>query len=180
MSIIRYNFSNPINTALLLYILYSVQRILYPPLSKPKTIPHEFKSGYTWMPKTHPPTVLFRTYTPRTLVKFDGQDGGRILLAINGTVFDVTAGKNFYGPDGMYGNFAGHDASRGMAKQSFELDMLTPIDDPIDKLTDLRADEIENMKGWYDHFANKYIICGKLVENEEHQTEAQSEVQIPT
>jgi hypothetical protein len=23
-------------------------------------------------------------------------------------------------PDGMYGNFAGRDASRGMAKQSFE------------------------------------------------------------
>ena len=94
------------------------------------------------MPKSHPPTVLFRIYTPKTLVKYDGTDGGRILLAINGTVFDVTAGRSFYGPggvfllsgpyefelsagrvfvlDGMYGNFAGRDASRGMAKQSFD------------------------------------------------------------
>jgi hypothetical protein len=33
-------------------------------------------------------------------VRFDGQEGseGRILLAIGGIVFDVTAGRNFYGP----------------------------------------------------------------------------------
>jgi len=97
------------------------------------------------MPKSHPPTVLFKTYTPKTLEPFNGVDGGRILLAINGIVFDVTAGRHFYGPsgcfslftkkkecynmcgfaDGMYGNFAGRDASRGMAKQSFDLGALT-------------------------------------------------------
>ena len=92
------------------------------------------------MPKSHPPTVLYKTYTPKTLQPFNGLDGGRLLLAINGIVFDVTAGRNFYGPsacrhyflcqlfldsriDGMYGNFAGRDASRGMAKQSFDLGM---------------------------------------------------------
>jgi len=37
-------------------------------------------------------------YTPRTLTKFSGRNGGRILLAIAGTVFDVTAGRGFYGP----------------------------------------------------------------------------------
>ena len=45
----------------------------------------------------------------------------KILLAINGQVFDVSSGRNFYGPNGPYGNFAGRDASRGMAKQSFAL-----------------------------------------------------------
>jgi len=118
------------------------------------------------MPKTHQPTVLFRVYTPKALAAFSGNDGERILLAINGIVFDVTAGRNFYGPQGMYGNFAGRDASRGMAKQSFDADMLTPIDQPLDKLEDLMPDEIENMKGWIDHFSNKYIICGKLVDND--------------
>ena len=61
--------------------------------------------------------------------------------------------------DGMYGNFAGRDASRGMAKQSFDLgmtyifsswrfsydlplDMLTPVDQPLDKLDDLKSDEM--------------------------------------
>jgi membrane-associated progesterone receptor component len=92
------NLGTPVNTALLLYILYSVQRILLPSTSKPSTVPNEFKSGYSWMPKSHPPTVLYRIYTPKTLEPFSGQDGGRILLAINGIVFDVTAGRNFYGP----------------------------------------------------------------------------------
>lgn len=126
----------PVNTALFVFILYSVQRIVFPSTSKPATIPREFKAGYSWMPKSHPPTVLFKTFTPKTLEPFSGKDGGRILLAINGVVFDVTAGRNFYGPgsscahrvlnacsralDGMYGNFAGRDASRGMAKQSFD------------------------------------------------------------
>ena len=91
------------------------------------------------MPKSHPPTLLFKTYTPKTLSPFSGQDGSRILLAIKRVVYDVTAGRNFYGPsapvprfrwsllthcfhipDGMYANFAGRDASRGMAKQSFD------------------------------------------------------------
>ncbi|KAG1858473.1 cytochrome b5-like heme/steroid binding domain-containing protein [Suillus subluteus] len=160
------DFSTPVNTALLIYILYSVQKIVFPSASIPKTIPSEFKHGYSWMPKEHPPTVLFKTYTPKTLEPFSGKDGGRILLAINSIVFDVTAGRNFYGPDGMYGNFAGRDASRGMAKQSFDMDMLTAVDQPLDKLQDLRPDEIENMRGWIDHFSNKYIICGKLVEND--------------
>lgn len=60
----------------------------------------------------------------------------------------------------MYGNFAGRDASRGMAKQSFDIgtlfilllasghhiemnvEMLTPVDQPLDKLTDLKQDEM--------------------------------------
>lgn len=65
----------------------------------------------------------------------------------------------------MYANFAGRDASRGMAKQSFDVgsysilllifclqppdiypilitEMLTPIDQPLDKLEDLAKDEM--------------------------------------
>ncbi|KAG5642270.1 hypothetical protein DXG03_003319 [Asterophora parasitica] len=112
---LSFNLGTPVNTALFVYILYAVQRIVFPSISRSKSIPNEFKAGYSWMPKTHPPTVLFKTFTPKTLEPFSGKDGGRILLAINGIVFDVTAG--------------------------------------------------DNMKGWIDHFSNKYIICGKLVNN---------------
>ncbi len=63
----------------------------------------------------------------------------------------------------MYANFAGRDASRGMAKQSFDegqnhghvhtpyisihannasLDMLTSVDEPLDKLDDLTQEEM--------------------------------------
>jgi membrane-associated progesterone receptor component len=82
----------------LLYILYSIQRILFPSTSTPSEIPHEFKSAYSWIPKSHPPTLLYKTYTPKTLEPFNGKDGGRILLSIDGIVFDVTAGRSFYGP----------------------------------------------------------------------------------
>ncbi|KZT00007.1 cytochrome b5 [Laetiporus sulphureus 93-53] len=161
-----FNLGTPINTALLLYILYTVQRILFPSNAVPKTVPNEFKGGYSWMPKSHPPTLLFQTYTPRTLQPFNGEEGKRILLGINGIVYDVTAGRNFYGPNGMYANFAGRDASRGMAKQSFDVEMLTPVDQPLDKLDDLNSEEIENMRGWMEHFSGKYIVCGRLVEND--------------
>jgi hypothetical protein len=93
-----FSLSHPVNTALLLYILYLLQRILFPSTSIPRTPPSEFKAGYSWMPRSHAPALLFTTYTPRTLTKFSGNDGGRILLAIAGTVFDVTAGRGFYGP----------------------------------------------------------------------------------
>ncbi|KAF5310509.1 hypothetical protein D9758_018782 [Tetrapyrgos nigripes] len=116
------------------------------------------------MPKAHPPTVLFKTYTPKTLEPFNGKDNERILLAINGQVFDVTAGRNFYGPTECTETLL-EGMLRGMAKQSFDLEMLTPLDQPLDKLQDLTQDEIDNMKGWIEHFTNKYIVCGRLVEN---------------
>lgn len=31
-------------------------------------------------------------------------------------VYDVTRGHSFYGPGGAYGNLAGHDATRALAK----------------------------------------------------------------
>ena len=93
-----FDLTLPVNTALLLYVLYCVQRIVFPSTAVPKTPPSEFKNSYTWMPKGHPPTLLFKTYTPKTLEPFNGQDGKRILLAIKGVVYDVTAGRNFYGP----------------------------------------------------------------------------------
>ncbi|KAI0933284.1 hypothetical protein AcV7_004797 [Taiwanofungus camphoratus] len=46
------------------------------------------------------------------------------------------------------------------------VEMLIPVDQPLDKLDDLTPDEIDNMKGWMEHFSNKYIVCGKLVEND--------------
>lgn len=45
------------------------------------------------------PKMKKRDFTIQELREFDGTKGdGRILIAINGKVFDVTKGKHFYGP----------------------------------------------------------------------------------
>lgn len=168
-------------------ILYLIARIFYPNL--PQHVVGTSHEAYHWKPAVHPDVMVYKKYTPKELQQFIGP---RILLAIQRvggerTVFDVTAGGTFYGPDGVYGNFAGRDASRGMAKQSFETgrlssfeqtlmtDMLTDVNDPLDTLEDLTPSEMwvfivedeltpsDNMKGWHEHFERKYIVCGELV-----------------
>lgn len=87
-----------------------------------------------------------------------------VYLSVRGRVFDVTPGKNFYGPGGPYENFAGRDASRGLACGSFDEDMLTKnLDGPLDDLDDLDDDQKEALNGWEEKFAEKYLVVGKLV-----------------
>ena len=70
----------------------------------------------------------------------------------------------FYGPGGPYANFAGHDASRGLAMGSFDEDMLTKdLDGPLDTLDDLGEQEREALAGWEETFSGKYQRVGKLV-----------------
>jgi len=47
-----------------------------------------------------PDPIVFRTYTPKTLIEFNGEGDRPVFLAVRGRVFDVTPGKNFYGPVG--------------------------------------------------------------------------------
>ncbi|KAJ5390667.1 Damage response protein 1 [Penicillium cataractarum] len=111
-----------------------------------------------------PPPVVFRTYTPKTLIEFNGEDGRPVFLAVRGRVFDVSPGRNFYGPGGPYENFAGRDASRGLAHQSFDEEMLTKdLSGPLDDLKDLDADQLENLQSWEERFSEKYLVVGKLV-----------------
>lgn len=91
-------------------------------------------------------------------------------MAIRGVVFDVSRGRNFYGPGGPYENFAGRDASRGLACGSFDEDMLTKdLDGPLDTLADLGAEEMEALKGWEERFTEKYDIIGKFVSMKEFE-----------
>ncbi|WVF70317.1 hypothetical protein IAT40_005107 [Kwoniella sp. CBS 6097] len=172
------SLSNPVNLLLIPPILYLFFRIIVPSPTSPAPAASTYSEQvYNWLPARHPDVIVQKKYTPSSLAEYDGVKSERILLAIlrtgpdgkwgERTVFDVTAGKTFYGPDGVYGNFAGRDASRGMAKQSFELDMLTPLDQPLDNLSNLTSAEIDNMRGWHEHFERKYIVCGELVEEGE-------------
>ncbi|KAF1959831.1 cytochrome b5 [Byssothecium circinans] len=140
----------PINLVLLSLFAVLVYLRLKP--AKPQTLP-----------KAPPPTV-FRTFTPPELLPYNGLKGMPVYLAVRGCVFDVTAGRNFYGPGGPYANFAGRDASRGLACGSFDEDMLTKdLDGPLDTLDDLDAEQMDAMRGWEERFMEKYLVVGKLV-----------------
>ncbi|TPX17713.1 uncharacterized protein E0L32_002814 [Thyridium curvatum] len=143
-------FLTPLNLFLVAVLLYTTYVILRP--SPPPVLPKEA------------PATVFRTFTPRTLLPFNGEDGAPVYLAVRGKVFDVTSGRNFYGPGGPYANFAGRDASRGLAHHSFDEDMLTKdLDGPLDPLEDLGKDELEALRDWEERFNSKYLVVGRLL-----------------
>ncbi|CAG8451816.1 10253_t:CDS:2 [Acaulospora morrowiae] len=137
---------NPLNWFLSSFLVYVVYSYLTPPQ-------HQLPIS------RHPDTTVFREYTPIELREFDGRtDRTKIYMGVCGKVYDVTKGRNFYGPD----------ASRGLAKNSFDMDVLTPIDQPLDTLEDLTKDEIESLNEWHAHFANKYECIGRLINNSDN------------
>ncbi len=93
----------------------------------------------------------------------NGEDGCPLYVAVadpfssSVTVFDMEAGREFYGPGGPYHLFAGRNATVGLAKSS-----LSPaaMDDDISSLT---ASERDTHAQWYAKFQYKYPIVGHLV-----------------
>ncbi|KAK4619322.1 Cytochrome P450 regulator dap1 [Fulvia fulva] len=145
------SIASPIN--LILFSLFLI--IAYYRLRPTKTAPT--------LPAAPPPTV-FKVFTPPQLLPYDGNQGMPVYLAVRGKIFDVTLGRNFYGPGGPYQNFAGRDASRGLACGSFDPEMLTEdLNGPLDKLEDLGGEEMEALRGWEERFNEKYLVVGKLV-----------------
>ena len=64
--------------------------------------------------------------TDKELLAYDGTDPDKpIYVALNGTIYDVSAGRHMYGPDGSYSFFAGRDATRAFVTGCFDED-LTP------------------------------------------------------
>ncbi|KAI9706585.1 MAG: hypothetical protein M1836_003592 [Candelina mexicana] len=140
---------SPINLVLLSFLVLIAYLRLRP--RPPPTLPKG------------PASTVFQTFTPPTLLPFNGKDNSPVYLAVRGQVFDVTPGKNFYGPSGPYANFAGRDASRGLACGSFDEDMLTKnLEGPLDTLNDLDEEALDTLNGWEERFKEKYLIVGEL------------------
>lgn len=113
---------------------------------------------------TEPPAAqVFRRFTRAELARYDGADGGSVFLAVRGRVYDVSSARAFYGPGGPYSSFAGRDASRGLALNSFDATVLAPIDGPADDLQDLTDEQRATLDGWAAFFGEKYMQCGDLV-----------------
>lgn len=144
-------FQSPINVALLGLIGILIYRIV-----KSRQDENQRASE----PEEKPLAKLKKQdLTVGQLKKYDGtQEDGRVLIAVNGKVYDVTKGKRFYGPGGPYAAFAGRDASRGLATFN-----VTPGSDEYDDLSDLSTMEMDSVKEWESQFNEKYDYVGRLL-----------------
>lgn len=119
--------------------------------------------------KIKPPALpkIRKDMTVSELKQYDGTQGdGRVLLAVNGWIFDVTErGKMFYGPGAPYAVFGGKDASRGLATFSVKSSEMEH-----DDLSDLNSMEMESVKEWEAQFREKYDLVGRLLKPGEEPT----------
>ena len=87
--------------------------------------------------------------TDEELSAYDGKDASKpVYIALNGTIYDVTAGRHVYGPGGSYNFFAGRDATRAFITGCFQEDLTpdtrgaeltyVPIDDDVDENGELK------------------------------------------
>ena len=108
-----------------------------------------------------------RNFTQKQLIYFDGKKDEKtkeekpVYLSVNGIVFDVSDGRSFYGADGPYENFAGHECGVALAKMSFETEHL----DDLKGCKDLNFGEKEELDGWVEKFTyyRHYPVKGRLI-----------------
>ncbi|XP_055340021.1 membrane-associated progesterone receptor component 1-like [Paramacrobiotus metropolitanus] len=152
--------TSPLNLSLLAVTFYLIYKII-----------QDRRRANAPRPVRPPPLPKLpkKDYTLEELKVFNGLGPeGRILMAVNGKVFDVTRGKSFYGPGGPYGIFAGRDASRGLG--TFALDD-SAVRDTYDDLSDLTLDQMNTVKDWEQQFQDKYHLVGRLLRPGEEPTD---------
>ncbi|RWR91923.1 membrane steroid-binding protein 2-like protein [Cinnamomum micranthum f. kanehirae] len=133
--------------ALALAFYYAISGFFEPPPPPPRIVEREVL----------PPPVEVGEITEEELKAYDGTDPKKpLLMAIKGQIYDVSQGRGFYGPGGPYALFAGKDASRALAKMSFEEKDLNG------DMSGLGPFELEALNDWEFRFMGKYAKVGTI------------------
>ncbi|XP_027357847.1 membrane steroid-binding protein 2-like isoform X2 [Abrus precatorius] len=137
----------------LILALYYVVSGLFPSSDQRHATSKDFE------PQMEPlrPPVQIGEVTEEELKAYDGSDRDKpLLMAIKGQIYDVSQSRMFYGPGGPYALFAGKDASRALAKMSFEEKDLTG------DISGLGPFELEALQDWEYKFMGKYVKVGTI------------------
>ncbi|PSR93431.1 Membrane steroid-binding protein [Actinidia chinensis var. chinensis] len=103
------------------------------------------------------PPVQVGEISEEELKAYDGSDPKKpLFMAIKGQIYDVSQSRMFYGPGGPYALFAGKDASKALAKMSFEDKDLTG------DISDLGPFELDALQDWEYKFMSKYVKVGTV------------------
>ncbi|KIM31395.1 hypothetical protein M408DRAFT_327619 [Serendipita vermifera MAFF 305830] len=113
-------------------------------------------SGLT-SPAAHINAPRLDLFTLEELKQYDGSGPeGKIYVSVKGTVFDVSAKKEMYGPGASYHVFAGKDASKGLGMSS------TKPEDAVPDYSTLDAASMKTLDGWYEFFQKRYSVMGTV------------------
>jgi len=133
-------------------LYHVVSGIFAPPPPPPRTRAREEPEA-----EPLPPPVQLGEVDEEDLRQYDGSDPKKpLLMAIKGQIYDVTQSRMFYGPGGPYALFAGKDASRALAKMSFEPQDLTG------DISGLGPFELDALQDWEYKFMSKYVKVGTI------------------
>jgi len=111
--------------------------------------------------------------TLEELRTYDGTGtDGRVCIAVNRKVCDVTKGRSYYSKGGPYANFAGRDATRALG--AFDIQA---VKDAWDDYSDISPAHMASAKEWEEQFSEKYDFVGYLVQEvvEEKETSGEKE-----
>ncbi|KAK4283168.1 hypothetical protein QN277_000150 [Acacia crassicarpa] len=137
--------------ALLIAVYYTVSDLFA--TSDPPPRPRNLEE----MVQPLPPPVQVGEVSEEELKAYDGSDPKKpLLMAIKGQIYDVSQSRMFYGPGGPYALFAGKDASRALAKMSFEEKDLNG------DISGLSGFELGALQDWEYKFMSKYVKVGTV------------------
>ena len=93
-------------------------------------------------------------FDAETLAQYTGVGDTPIYISVKGTVFDVTSGRDFYGPGKSYNVFAGKEASRCLGKMEIN------DNEANCSWRNLSEEHMNTLNDWEAKYRSKYPAVG--------------------